>query len=55
MDPVTEALQVANAIAQIWLALVQAATPEQKQAMLQPWIDNQKWWSDFLNKFKIGG
>lgn len=54
MDPITAALQVANTVAMIWLTLVQAATPEQKQAMLQPWIDNQKFWTDFLNKLKPG-
>lgn len=49
MDPITAALVLAGKLADVWLELIRSARPEQKQALVQGWIDDQVWWRSFID------
>ena len=42
MDPVTQALALASSLAQVYVSLLEAATPDQKRQLIDLWIADMK-------------
>lgn len=48
MDPLTAALLLVGEIAKNWGATLAAATPEQRQQIVQMQLDDMKAWREFM-------
>lgn len=44
IEPITAALELATAITNAYAAFLQAATPAQKEKIIDAWLEDREWW-----------
>ena len=50
MDPITQALTLATAVTHVYLQMLEAASPAQKQELVALWIEDLKFWRGLADR-----
>ena len=54
MDPISSAFQFMAAVANAYTEFLKGATPEQKEQLVQDWLETGKFWRGVLEKLQKG-